>query len=105
MKILTVGFLVLVMVYGQLHADNHSAAKNKIKLNLDDTSEVFLKGFIAPVEYTQYNFHVEWDALANFTVAEPEKQQPTSVFHAFCRTKRWRLATSGRSKRRERWHC
>ncbi len=83
MKILTVGFLVLVMVYGQLHADNHSAAKNKIKLNLDDTSEVFLKGFIAPVEYTQYNFHVEWDALANFTVAEPEKQQPTSVFHAF----------------------
>ena len=83
MKILTVGFLILVMMNGQLNADNHSVAKNKIKLNLDDTSEVTLKGFIAPVEYTQYNFHVEWDALANFAVAEPEKQHSASVFRAF----------------------
>ncbi len=83
MKILTIGFLILAMMNGQLHADNHSAAKNKIKLKLDDTSEVSLKGFIAPVEYTQYNFHVEWDELANFTVAEPEKQHATSVFRAF----------------------
>ena len=83
MKILTIGFLILVTFNGQLNADNHSAAKNKITLNLDDTSEVSLKGFIAPVEYTQYNFHVEWDALANFRVAEPEKQHSTSVFRAF----------------------
>ncbi len=82
MKILTIGFLILIMMNGHLNADNHSAA-NKITLNLDGTSEVALKGFIAPVEYTQYNFHVEWDALANFTVAEPEKQHPTSVFHTF----------------------
>ncbi|MDE0554357.1 MAG: hypothetical protein OXI24_09100 [Candidatus Poribacteria bacterium] len=82
MKILTVGFLILIMMNGQLNADNHSAA-NKITLNLDDTSEVTLNGFIAPVEYTQYNFHVKWDALANFTVAEPEKKHPASVFHAF----------------------
>ena len=45
--------------------------------------KVSLKGFIAPVEYTQYNFHVEWDALANFAVAEPEKQHSASVFRAF----------------------
>lgn len=82
MKILTVGFLILIMMNGQLNADNHSAA-NKITLNLDDTSEVTLNGFIAPVEYTQYNFHVEWDALVNFAVAEPEKRHPASVFHAF----------------------
>ena len=83
MKTLTVGFLILIMMNGQLHADNHSVAKNKITLNLDGRSEVSLKGFIAPVEYTQYNFHVEWDALANFAVAEPEKQHSASVFRAF----------------------
>lgn len=56
---------------------------NKITLNLDGDAEVNVKGFIAPVEYTQYNFHVEWDELANLQVAEPEKQYPASVFQAF----------------------
>ena len=42
-----------------------------------------MEGFIAPIEYTQYGFHVEWDELANLRVAEPEKRYPTSVFHAF----------------------
>ena len=56
---------------------------NKIALNLDRDASVSVKGFIAPIEYTQYNFHVEWDELANFQVAEPEKQYPTSVFQAF----------------------
>ena len=56
---------------------------NKITLTLNDDVEVSVKGFIAPIEYTQYNFHVEWDELANFRVAEPEKQYPTSVFQAF----------------------
>ena len=83
MKTLTIGFLILVTMSGQLNADDHSATNNKITLNLDPTSEVSLKGYIAPVEYTQYNFHVEWDELANLRVAEPEKQYPTSVFYAF----------------------
>ena len=56
---------------------------DKITLNLNSDTEVSVKGFIAPIEYTQYNYHVEWDALANFRVAEPEKQYPTSVFQAF----------------------
>lgn len=30
---------------------------NKIMLNLDGDAEVVVKGFIAPIEYTQYNFH------------------------------------------------
>ncbi|MCY4402178.1 MAG: hypothetical protein OXD54_06325 [Candidatus Poribacteria bacterium] len=56
---------------------------NKITLNLDGDAGVLVKGFIAPIEYTQYNFHVEWDELANLRVAEPEKQYPASVFQAF----------------------
>ena len=56
---------------------------NKITLNLDRDAEVNVKGCIAPVEYTQYNFHVEWDALANLSVAEPEKQYTASVFQVF----------------------
>ena len=58
-------------------------SKNRIALNLDDTAEVSVKGFIAPIEYTQYNFHERWDALANLRVAEPEKQYPASIFQAF----------------------
>lgn len=57
--------------------------QNQIILNLNDDAEVNVNGFIAPIEYTQYNFHVKWDELANFRVAEPEKQHPTSVFQAF----------------------
>ena len=56
---------------------------NKIALNLDSDAEVLVKGFIAPIEYTQYNFHVEWDALANLRVAEPKKRYPTSIFCDF----------------------
>ena len=83
MKTLTIGLLILVMMSGQLNAHDHSATNNKIALNLDGTSEVLVEGFIAPIEYTQYGFHVEWDELANLRVAEPEKRYPTSVFHAF----------------------
>lgn len=83
MKILTIGLLILVVMGGQLSADNHSATNNKITLKLDGSPEVSVKGFIAPIEYTQYNFHVDWDELANLRVAEPEKRYPTLVFRAF----------------------
>lgn len=56
---------------------------NKIILNLDSDAEVSVKGLIAPIEYTQYNYHVEWGELANLRVAELEKQYPASVFQAF----------------------
>ena len=58
-------------------------SNNRITLNFDDTAEVSVKGFIAPIEYTQYNFHERWDALANLRVAEPEKQYCALVFRAF----------------------
>ncbi len=60
-----------------------STLSNKITLNLDGDAEVSVKGFIAPIEYTQRNYHVDWDELANFRVAEPEKQYPASIFQAF----------------------
>ncbi len=56
---------------------------NKITLTLDGNAEVSVTGFIAPIEYTQYNFHVDWDTLANLRVDEPEKQYPTSIFCDF----------------------
>ena len=56
---------------------------NKISLNLDSNAEVSVKAFIAPIEHTLSNFHVEWETLANLRVAEPEKQYPTSVFQSF----------------------
>ena len=56
---------------------------NKIALNLDRDAQVSVKGFIAPIEYTQRDYHVDWDELANFRVAEPEKQYPASIFQAF----------------------
>ena len=56
---------------------------DKITLNIDGNTEVNVKGFIAPIEYTQYNFHIEWEALANLRVAEPEKQHAASIFQAF----------------------
>ena len=87
MKISTIGFLMLVTMCGQTNADNHSATNNKITLSLDSTSEVLVQGFIAPIETTQNNFQLEWDELANLRVAEPEKQYPATVFHAFLPTK------------------
>ena len=56
---------------------------DKITLNLDSDAGVLVKRFIAPIEYTQYNFHVEWDELANIQVTEPEKQYSASIFRDF----------------------
>ena len=56
---------------------------NKITLNLDGGVEVNVKGFIAPIEHTLSHFHIEWPALANLRVAEPEKQHHIAVFQAF----------------------
>ena len=81
MKTLTIGFLILVMS-GQLNADEN-AIPNKITLNLDNTAEVSVEGFIAPIAFTVDNFHLNWDTLANLKAAEPEKQHAASVFHAF----------------------
>ena len=59
------------------------STSNQITLNLDREAEVNVKGFIAPIEYTQYDFHVKWDALANLHVAKPEKPYSASIFRDF----------------------
>ena len=55
----------------------------KTNLKINDNEKILVKGYIAPIEYTQYNFHVEWDELANLCVAEPEKQYHSSIFQSF----------------------
>ena len=83
MKTLSIALLILIAMSGHLNADNPSAADNKITLNLDDTSEVLVKGSIALAEESLSDTFKQWDALVNLRVAEPEKQHPTSVFQAF----------------------
>lgn len=83
MKILAIGLLILVMVSGQLNADNHSATNDKITLNLDGTSEILVKGFIAAIGDAVSDDFKDWEALTNLRVAEPEKRYPASVFQAF----------------------
>ena len=56
---------------------------DKITLNLEGEAEVSVKAFIAPIEHTLSHFHIEWDTLANLSVAEPEKQHHVSVFQAY----------------------
>ena len=82
MKILAVGFLILVVMSGQLGADDHLTSE--IVLNLDSKPEVLVKGFIAPIgDAMSESSFKEWDELVNLRVAEPEKRYPASVFHAF----------------------
>lgn len=84
MKTLHVGIFILILISGHLNADeplrNNSS---RIVLNLDAASEVFVNAFIDPIEFTRYDFHVEWDTLANLRAAEPEKRHAASVFRAF----------------------
>ena len=56
---------------------------NRITLNLKDHGNVSIKGVITPIEHTLSHFHIEWEALANLQVVEPEKQYHTSIFRSF----------------------
>ena len=40
---------------------------DKITINLDADAEVNVKGFIAPIEYTGSNFHVDWGYIGEST--------------------------------------
>ena len=83
MKIWIVGFIILVMMSGQLNADENTT-HTKITLNLDGTAEILVKGFIASVEdHLSETSFKEWDTLMNLRAAEPEKWYSASVFHAF----------------------
>ena len=86
MKILSIGNLLIFVLLLQYGFANETPTPNRIALTLGRNANVIVKGFIAPIAYTQSNFHVEWEALANLQVAVPEKQYPTSAFQAFLPT-------------------
>ena len=94
MKTFGIGCLISVLLL-QYGFANETPTPNRIALSLDSNANVLVKGFIAPIAYTGSNFHVEWDALANLRVAEPEKQYPTSVFRAFLPTEAGLQSGSG----------
>jgi len=84
MKTLQVGIFILILMSRHLSADESLTNNNsRIVLNLDTKSEVFVNAFIDPIEFTRYDFHVEWDTLTNLRAAEPEKRHAASVFRAF----------------------
>ena len=85
MKTLGIGCLIFVLSL-QYGFSDETLTANRIVLTLDNIPKTLVKGFIAPIEYTQDNFHVTWDALANLRVAEPEKYHSASVFQAFLPT-------------------
>ena len=60
-----------------------NTSKNTIRLKLESNGNITVNGYIAPIEHTLSHFHKEWDTLANLRVAEPEKEQPLSVFQSF----------------------
>lgn len=57
--------------------------QDKITLHLNDNEKILVTGLIKPIEYTKYNFHEEWNELANLKVAEREKRYPISIFQSF----------------------
>ena len=59
---------------------------NKIAFDLRKDQTVYVRGFIAPIEHTLSHFHIEWDALANLRVTEPEMDYPASAFQSFLPT-------------------
>jgi len=56
---------------------------NKIILNISPNDTIIVKGNITPITLTQNDFHEEWEALANFRIAEPEREYTTSTFQSF----------------------
>lgn len=60
-----------------------NTSKNTIMLKLESKAKIIVNSYIAPIEHTLSHFHKDWDTLANLRVAEPEKEQPLSVFQAF----------------------
>lgn len=83
MKILSISFLILIAMSGQLNADDHTEAKNEITLQLDDALKVLVKGDIAPIGGVVSKNFKDWETLINLRAAEPEKKYQASVFQSF----------------------
>lgn len=101
MKILNISFLILIVMSGQLNADNHTVTRNEITLKLDDSLEVTVTGNIAPIGGVVSKNFKDWETLINLRVAEPEKKYPASVFESFLPNKPvsigelWKVSQTG----------
>lgn len=60
-----------------------SIQSNKIMLNIITNDTITVKGNITPITLTQNDFQKEWEELANFRIAEPEREYTTSTFQSF----------------------
>ncbi|RKU29493.1 hypothetical protein C6497_06175 [Candidatus Poribacteria bacterium] len=58
-------------------------SQNKISLTLRTDTEVSINGYIAPIEYSQYDFHLKWDELKNLHAVQPKQKYNTSIFNDF----------------------
>ena len=85
MKTLCMSNLVFAL-FLQFGFTDETPTPNSILLTLAHDAQVYLKGSIAPIESTQYNFHETWETLANLQVSASEKHYPVSVFQAFLPT-------------------
>lgn len=83
MKIVVLCCSILILINSHIYAEETIVNRDTVVLALEDTSQITVNAFIAPIEKTINNFQLEWDALANLQVNEAEKQHPTSVFQAF----------------------
>ncbi len=83
MKILSISFLTLILIIGQLNADDHTVATDKITLKLDDLSEVSVKANIAPIGDAVSDNFKEWHSLTDLRVVKAEKLYPASTFQSF----------------------
>lgn len=101
MRKLTVCFLILLMMSGQIYASEQSIDETKITLKLDRTSEILINGNIDPIGDAVSDNFKDWETLKNLRVAEPEKHYSTSVFQAFLPKKLvsvgelWRINSKG----------
>ncbi len=77
----------------------------RLKSNAKSDAELSVKGFITPIEYMKPNFHVEWGALANLRVAEPEKNILHQFSEIFSRLRPFSLVNAGRFKNTACLHC
>ena len=55
------------------------STSNQITLNLDRDPEVSVKAFIAPIEYTQRNYHVDWNDVALYHLVINTEITPTAM--------------------------
>lgn len=91
----------MLLMCGQLSANDQSLARNKITMKLDSSPKILLKGNIAPIGDAISDSFKDWETLKNLQAVESEKLHTTSVFQDFLPNKPvsvgelWRINSKG----------